>query len=290
MRRFTFAVGLLIVSATGGTAALAGPAAHRATIEVYPGPNAVNDALAIANDGDTLNIHGGTYPEQVRVSTPNLTLQAAGDGVAIVDGGCAANTTLAIRAEGVTIEGLHVTGAANGFEPHEIDFSYVTTGSVIDTVEIDTCNAQYGINLFEAGSINVIGNFTSGFSDSGIYVGFITSTPHGPLVVRGNTSDGNERGIIVEDISGGTVRVLANHASNNQTSGIYLTGSTGVVVGNNRVLDNGTSGIELDPFSDHNLIRSNRAKGHQYDLANDGGSGNCWMDNVYTTSFGTISC
>jgi len=200
-------------------------------------------------------------------------IQAAGDGVAIVDGGCAANTTLAIRAEGVTIEGLHVTGAANGFEPHEIDFSYVTTGSVIDTVEIDTCNAQYGINLFEAGSINVIGNFTSGFSDSGIYVGFITSTPHGPLVVRGNTSDGNERGIIVEDISGGTVRVLANHASNNQTSGIYLTGSTGVVVGNNRVLDNGTSGIELDPFSDHNLVRSNRAKGHQYDLANDGGSG-----------------
>ena len=133
MRVFTFAAALLVVVATAGTTALAGPGGHRATIEVYPGPNAINDALAIANDGDTLNIHQGTYPEQVRVSTPNLTLQAAGDGVVSVDGGCAANTTLAIRAEGVTImrscdrrDPAHARGSRPASQPRNRSATYRT--------------------------------------------------------------------------------------------------------------------------------------------------------------------
>ncbi len=39
------------------------PAALGATIEVTPGPNAINKALAKAHNGDLLRIHDGTYRE-----------------------------------------------------------------------------------------------------------------------------------------------------------------------------------------------------------------------------------
>ena len=41
---------------------------------------------------------------------------------------------------------------------------------------------------------------------------------------------------------------------------------------------------EIDGFGDSD------SAGHTYDLANEGGSGNCFLSNVYTTSFGDITC
>jgi hypothetical protein len=56
------------------------------------------------------------------------------------------------------------------------------------------------------------------------------------------------------------------------------------------VFDDGPSGIELTSLSDGNLIANNPSQGHTYDLADRGGTGNCWRNNDFTTSFGTIDC
>ena len=50
------------------------------------------------------------------------------------------------------------------------------------------------------------------------------------------------------------------------------------------------TGIQLDSLSDNNLIAGNTALGNHFDLASEGGTGNCWTDNTYETSAGDISC
>jgi len=279
-------------ASTGTARALVAIPAGRTVIEVYPGPDALRNALAGASSGDTLNIHAGTYPEHVTVSTTNLTLQSAGDGEVTVDGGCSATTTVDVRAGGTTIRGLRVVGAGRGFSPIEINFWQVATGRVLNSVVENTCgNAEYGINVYLSQTIRVIGNTATGFGDAGIYIGAVTSTQRGPLVIQGNDSFGNVRGIIVENSAGGKIRVTGNDVHDNGVTGIWITNSDGVRVDTNLVQDNSYSGVELDVFSDHNLVRGNTASGHIYDLANDSGNtGNCWLDNAYTTSLGDISC
>jgi parallel beta-helix repeat protein len=294
MRRIRFALAAVALTATLSVglagSALAKNAGPTDVIEVFPGPNAIRNALDVAQPGDILNIHAGTYPEQVSVDVPEVTLQSAGDGVVTIDGECTAFVTLNVSAERVTIRGLRVIGAGAGGAPMAIDFSLVDIGRAqANTVE-DTCgDAWYGINVYAGGSIKIQRNVTSGFDDAGIYVGDITSTPFGPMVIRGNETFGNTKGVIVQDISGATVRVIANTVHDNDTTGIWLNRADGVRVERNNVRDNQDRGIEADADSDGNMIIGNRSLGHTFDLY-DGGGGNCWMDNVYVTSFGDISC
>jgi nitrous oxidase accessory protein NosD len=289
MRRMATGLAVLaLVVAVMGTAAAA--PAGRTVIEVFPGPNAINDALAIANPGDTLNIHTGTYTERARITTKSLTLRAAGDGPVTVDAGCARGYTIDVAASGVTLRGLRVIGSA-GLIPIEVNFSHVATGRIIDSTVEDTCgNAEYGVNVFQAGSIQIVRVTATGFADAGIYIGAITDTPNGPLLVSNNESFGNERGIIVENSAGGEILVRWNNTHDNFTTGIWITNSNGVHIQKNTVTDNNTAGIDLDGLSNDNLIRRNVSQGHTFDLANEGGVGNCFLDNTYTTSFGDVGC
>jgi hypothetical protein len=260
-------------------------------IEVFPGPNAINNALNVAQAGDTLNIHAGTYSERVNVDVQGVTLRSAGDGEVTVDGSCSAATTVDVLAERVTIRGLRVIGAGLGAVPIAIDFSGRDSGRVISSVVEDTCgDAWYGINVYQGGSIKIIGNVASGFDDAGIYVGDISSTPFGPLVIRGNESFGNNKGVIVQDSGGADIQVSENSIHDNLVTGIWVNLADGIEVFKNTLNANGNTGIEVDEFSDGNMIRRNRALGHTFDLFDGGGTGNCWAENVYVTSFGDISC
>jgi hypothetical protein len=260
-------------------------------IEVFPGPNAINNALNVAQAGDTLNIHAGTYSERVNVDVQGVTLRSAGDGEVTVDGSCSAATTVDVLAERVTIRGLRVIGAGLGAVPIAIDFSGRDSGRVISSVVEDTCgDAWYGINVYQGGSIKIVGNVASGFDDAGIYVGDISSTPFGPLVIRGNESFGNNKGVIVQDSGGADIQVSENSIHDNLVTGIWVNLADGIEVFKNTLNANGNTGIEVDEFSDGNMIRRNRALGHTFDLFDGGGTGNCWTENVYVTSFGDISC
>jgi parallel beta-helix repeat protein len=133
-------------------------------------------------------------------------------------------------------------------------------------------------------------NRVTGFTDAGIYIGGIIDTGAGTLMARLNDLFRNDRGIIVEDSVGVSLLVRYNIAHDNFNDGIFLHNSDGILVQRNTVFDNTRAGIELDALSDHNLIGGNRARGNLFDLANDGGTGNCFINNTYTTSWGTIDC
>jgi parallel beta-helix repeat protein len=205
-----------------------------------------------------------------------------------VDGRCRAEEVFAVRAEDVWIQNLTVVGG--GF--YEIDYRFLTSYALVggNTVK-DTCGtAEYGINLFDVGPMAVKDNVAHGFSDSGIYVGGITNTGGDTLVVAGNEVYGSSRGIIVEDSAGVSMDVGYNNLHDNQTSGIHLTNSDGILVEYNQARNDGTYGIDLDASSDNNLVRRNTARGNTFDLANLGGTGNCFRHNHYDTHQGTIGC
>jgi hypothetical protein len=61
MRRLAGIAAVLVACSLAGAPAQASPRAGKAIIEVFPGPDALANALAVANAGDTLNIHAGTY-------------------------------------------------------------------------------------------------------------------------------------------------------------------------------------------------------------------------------------
>jgi parallel beta-helix repeat protein len=288
MRRSAIGLAVVVAGFMGG--ATEASAGTHAIIEVFPGPNAIGQALSGANPGDVLNIHAGTYNERVEARVPDVTLQAAGDGDVTIDGQCQPRIVVNVSADGVTLDGLRVIGA-DGSVPIAINFSGVDSGRVVNSSVEDTCgDAEYGVNVFDSGSIVVSRVTASGFGDAGIYIGLVLSTPQGPLTVSNNESFGNDRGIIVENSSGGKIVVTGNYLHDNATTGIWVTNSDGVRVLRNRAFDNVLTGIDLDSFSDHNLVRRNVAQGHTFDLANEGGTGNCFLDNTYTTSMGDISC
>jgi nitrous oxidase accessory protein NosD len=270
----------------------AAPDGPQEVIEVFPGPNAITEALAQADEGDVLNIHAGRYPEAVVVSTANVALRSAGDGRVIVDGECSTRYTISVLADGVKITGLAVIGAAHGFGevPSAVRFDQVSSGMLRNSILADSCDAEYGVNVFNGGTVVIRGNVATGFGDGGIYAGTVRATPFGPLRIEDNESFGNFRGVIVYGVTGGRVRVDGNHVHDNSDSGIRVNFSTGVLTTRNRVVDNVRTGIELINESNDNAVIENLASGHEFDLANTGGTGNCWARNVYTTSIGDISC
>jgi parallel beta-helix repeat protein len=255
---------------------------------VFPGRHALAKALAKAQAGDTLNLHTGTYRDFITVTKASMTITSAGDGPVTVNGQCASATTIAVRADNVTIEGITVTGGTF----YEIDYEHVGDGDVVADTVYDKCgSAEYGVNLYDTGAVNVaqVAAYNGGFEDSGIYVGSITRLGSETLYVQNNQSTGSQVGIIIEFSAGQHIVVDGNQASDNETGGIALQGSANIVVRNNTTNNNGTYGISADSGSNTNLIKRNFAGGNQFDLVNMG-QGNCYRHNHYVTHEGPIGC
>jgi parallel beta-helix repeat protein len=261
------------------------------TINVRPGKNAIQRAIARADAGDRLRIHDGRYRGAVEL-TKRLRLVGVGKRP-VIDARCKSEIAIDVNASGVVLDHLKVIGAADLFA---VNFMDVRRGTARDLVLAETCNGEdatlYGINVYDSQRIEVLRNRAfGGFRDAGIYVGDITDTSPGPLLVVGNEAYGNNRGIIVEDSSGVDVRVRDNRFHDNTVSGvdhpsgIVVRRSDGILFRDNRLRDNGDYGFHIDAGSDGNVLLDNVASGSGIsDLFNQG-SGNCGSRN----SFGSTS-
>jgi parallel beta-helix repeat protein len=196
-----------------------------------------------------------------------------------------------VRRPAVELRGLRVVGADEGFGPFpsEVDFSNVAFGRARDLVLRDTCDAEYGINVFDTGPVSLIGNEARGFSDAGLYVGGIEDTHGGAISVRGNETYGNNRGVIVEDSTGGRIVVRDNELHDNRApgegepTGIWLHDSDGVRIVGNSITDSGELGIHLSVGSDANVLNDNVVRRNPTNLL-DEGSGNCGSGNRFGSS------
>jgi parallel beta-helix repeat protein len=278
-------------------AAWAAPTAMARKINVHPGKNAIPRAIDEADSGDTLRVHRGHYDGGFEVTKP-VKLVGVGKKRPVIDGRCQVNTTITVGVRGVALKRLKVTGADEGFGsfPSEVFFGGIQKGQARSLVLEDTCDAEYGINVFQSGHLEIKNNTATGFSDAGIYIGAITQTgPSGVLNVARNDSHGNNRGIIVEDSGGNAVIAIGRNKTDRNAlpgegspDGIFLTNSDTVQLTHNSADNNGGSGIHLNSTSDDNLVENNSA--HQNggpDLLNEG-TGNCFdfNDNVFGTTAG----
>jgi parallel beta-helix repeat protein len=254
-------------------------------IQVRPGQ--LQAAIERARAGDRLVIHPGRYRGAFVIGKRLTIVGAAGRKRPVIDGGCATRVTIAVRAPGVVLRHLHVVGATEGFGslPTEVDFSGVASGRAVDLVVRDTCDAEYGINVFGSQRVDVIDNRGFGFSDAPFYVGSIRDTGGGVLRVRGNEGFASNRGIIVEDSAGGRIVVHDNRLHGNRApgegvpTGIFLHRSDGVLLTENVVVGNGRFGIHLDPGSDRNRLFANTARRNPGGNLRNEGSGNCGARN-----------
>jgi parallel beta-helix repeat protein len=276
--------------------------ASAATIEVRPGVNAINRALDRANNGDLLRVHDGTYREAFTVDK-RVRIRGVG-GRPLIDARCKSRTTIQVVNRGVKLSHLKVVGAGDqpsGFFPSEVDVQNVRSGIIEDVVVHDTCGgidkgAEYGINIFNSGPVEVIDNrATGGFHDAGIYVGGIRDTGDGALRVVGNRSYLNHQGIIIENSSGPNtrIRVVQNNVHHNtipgelhEDTGIFINNSDRVRLRDNTVRRNGHFGVNITSGSDDNALIDNFIRNNPVDLNNDG-DGTCGSGNSIGSRAGT---
>lgn len=284
--------GVLAALAVLAVLAPAAPAAKKRKPGIYvkPGPDAIAKAIERARPGQTIRIRRGRYPESLVIEKP-VRLMAAGKVRPVIDGRCATDITIAVRTGGVILRRLKVVGADEGFNnnpyPSEVDFSQVNSGRARGLVVRDTCDAEYGINVFDTGPVQILRNQArGGFRDAGIYVGGIQTTLGGALRVRDNVSYGSNRGVIVEQVAAqADVRVTANRLRANtapgigEPTGLFLHVTQDVLVYGNHVTGNGVYGIHIDSGSNFNRLYNNQVSGNPTDFL-DEGTGNCGSGNV----------
>lgn len=273
----------------GSLSASAHPGHGKHVIQVRPGKQAITKALDRADPGDKLRVHSGRYRESLEVTKPVEIVGAGKARRPVIDGKCESDITVAVGAAGVTLRHLKVVGATDQVSAgREVDFTGVATGTMDDLRLRDTCDAEYGINVFQTGPVSVTGSRAAGFSDAGIYVGDVVDTLGGTLVVRGNESFANNKGIIVEFSSGGDILVEANDVHDNTLAafgdqvGIFIHGSDGVRMFGNSVTGNGAIGVQLTPDADGNVLDGNTITGNPTDIR-DEGTGNCGTANTFVT-------
>ena len=270
----------LVVCASASAAAKG-----KRTIDVRPGPDAIANALDRADDGQVLRIHKGHYDEALTIDE-RVKLVGVGKRRPVIDAGCATPTTIRVVADRVRLRRLKVVGADTG---DEVTFAEVSRGRANNVVVRDTCDALYGINVYDTGPVEIRRSRALGFDDAGFYIGEITSTGSGAISLRGSRSHQNHRGLIVENSSGGEIRVVGNQFHGNNVpvgffppTGVLINNSDGVRVEANTVSDNGMFGLLLSSGSDGNVIDRNSFFGNPVDIENEG-SGNCGSGNEFTT-------
>jgi parallel beta-helix repeat protein len=277
--------------AASSAATLAGRPALPRVVVKKPSPGAINAAIAAVDPGGTVRIRKGRYRESLFIEKP-VKLVAAGKGRPTIDGRCEAPSTVAVHSPGVTLKGMKIVG---GREFANVDFSGVPNGRAHDLKLRNTCETEYGINVFASGAVTVTNNSAAGFTDAGIYVGEITSTPNGTLAVGHNTTFGNNKGIIVEFSAGGDIAVFKNQIRDNDIPGVgeqvglFVFDSDGVHIDANRIRSNGQAGLVLTPGSDNNSINDNEITANPLDVRNEG-AGNCGSGNVYSTGGPLAAC
>ena len=163
--------------------------------------------------------------------------------------------------------------------------THVKQGKFSDLLLRDTCDAEYGINVFETGPLTIVDSREIGFSDAGIYLGGITDTGGGAVRVVRNASKRNNRGIVVEDSQGGRIEVVSNRFIANKLTGegdpagVSLQNADRVLLEDNDASNNGRYGIRLDVNSAHNRLIGNVAHGNPGGNFHDEGTGNCGARN-----------
>jgi parallel beta-helix repeat protein len=256
------------------------------TFVVPPGPGTpVQDAIDAASPGDTIRLTLGSYPEHLviekRLNLFGVRSASPDPNVTSVGGGCTGGgPTISIFGDGVQLRRVQVlsdnAGGIRVVGTH-VNLNDVFVGSPCEVVSAPRVNVESG-NRVTLTRVWAVGTPTKNVP-AGIRIADIV--PDGRVRVRKASAGHDDIGILLENDGARSVRITSSNANFN-VRGIVLRGTSGVQVDHNRLIDNSTSGIEIEATSSGNSVIGNAASGSTNDVA-DYGTANCWHNNKFTT-------
>ena len=212
---------------------------------------AITPALALAHDGDTIVVRGGTYREPTITVTKRVTL--LGDGLPVL-AGSGAHGIIVVAADDVTIHGFVLRDVAPAFveDPAAIRVENAR-GCTIDHNRID--NAFFGIYLARVNdcriSDNIIRSAGTRETEMGNGIHLWTSRR---ITIAGNTITGHRDGIYFEFVHESDIR--DNLSTENLRYGMHFMYSDDCRYTNNIFRKNG-SGVAV-MFTKHVEMVGNR--------------------------------
>lgn len=293
LKRFTVTEIVFALSTTAlALLFLCASVAYSDTVFVPPGPGTpVQDAIDAATPGDTIRLSVGQYEERI-VVTKALTIRGVRSAstkpndITVLSVPCGGGPVVEIAADVVKLMGIAVMGGDGGVQIVGRDL--VTLKDVLVNPQCPLVTAP-GFNIENSAHVSLKKLWAWGtvfVSSTAQIPGIrIAATPPDGLVKVVRSASGHSTvGLLLVDNPSNTVQVKKNHLNFN-VQGIFLENTDGAKIIGNGLVDNSTTGIETNADSTGNLIRRNRISGSVNDVL-EGGSGNCWRDNTFTS--GTV--
>lgn len=222
---------VLLFSGTAGSAVLVVSRGGRNT--------ALDSAIRLARDGDTIRVKTGTYHEHGILIDKRLTVE--GENFPTIDAN-GEGTILEIVASGVTISGLHFTGAPVSYvkEPAAILLNRVQDARIL--------NNRFSANFFAVYAANsrdcriadnqIIGNATElTTAGNGVHLWYCHN-----MVVEDNVVQGHRDGVYLEFVSNSSI--TGNRSERNLRYGLHFMYSDSCRYEHNSFIGNG-SGVAV---------------------------------------------
>lgn len=201
------------------------------TISVPADASTIQSAVDAAESGDTVEISDGEYNETVAVTTDNLTIHGSDRNNVVLNGEDVKSNGIVVTADGVQVEnlrvenytlnGILVTGmsdetgglarGSDGYRRLDPEEFPPLSGFAVQYVTAAN-NGLYGIYAFDSHDGLIANNYSSGSSDSGIYVGQCQKCN---ILVQDNVAELNAVGYEQANASD-SVSIVGNRFSDNR--------------------------------------------------------------------------
>ena len=218
----------------------------------------IQDAVDVAEDGDTIRVFEGTYYENVIVDK-SVSLIGNGSVKTTIDGD-GKGTVVKITVDWVNMSGFMVMGSGGS------SFSGIKVESDHNHIFENNCsNNNYGI-YHEYSSYNNLTNNT--YSSNNLHGIWFRESDHNKLT-KNTCISNNDFGISLSSSSNNTI---TNNTCENNYYGIYLSSSSNCTITNN-TCSNNYDGIFLSSSSDctieNNTCSSNNNDGIRLSFSSD---------------------
>jgi parallel beta-helix repeat protein len=201
---------------------------------VYPGES-IQEAIDLAQIGDTIFVHEGTYSQQLFVNK-SLTLIGEDANTTIIEG------VRVHKAGGVKISGFTIQQSIRGINLTDCD-NIIIDGNIVKN------NRQYGIFLVDSRNIIVRNNMVLNNGDRGVYLRYSSYN----TVSNNTVSINSEYGIFLFYSDNNVI--IGNTVSNNWYGFYVVSSSKNSVFGNN--ITNNDLGMDFITCNSNNISHNN---------------------------------